>query len=93
MKNEIDEMEKLIKEFDEKFSKIDPETLTGQIKKEFLKTKKRIEDVKKQKNMMGGVLDFLGKFGVNDVQMGSKHFTKDSEETKDSEDNQFDDLK
>lgn len=82
----MNKMDEFIKEFYDKFGDIDPNSLTGQVKKEFLKAKKIVDGVEKQKGMMGSVLDFLGEFGVETVQIGSKEFKKE-------EPNQFDDLK
>lgn len=88
---EENELDNFVKEFYEKFGKVDVSQLTGQLKKDFLKAKKMVEKTELQIKMSENILDTFSRFGVNSIKMGSKTYSTQNV-TDDKPDNNFDDL-
>jgi hypothetical protein len=95
MENELDKMDEFIKNFYDKFGDIDPTQLTGQVKKDFIKTQSIVDRIQLQKTMSTSILDTLSKFGVDSFKIGSKVFTNEKTDKKTDDElyNQFEDLK
>lgn len=98
MENEMENMNNLVKKFNEQFGNVDPSTLTGETKKLYNKLKTAVDRVASQRDMMGSVLDTMSEFGVKEVMIGSKIFSKVQEPTEEQPEprkytpSQFDDI-
>jgi len=85
--NELEKMNNFVKEFYEKFGKVDVSQLTGQLKKDFLNVKKMVEKTEIQIKIAENILDTFSMFDVNSIEMGSKTYSKQI-----VPDNNFDEL-
>ena len=93
--NELEKMNNFVKEFYEKFGKVDVSQLTGQLKKDFLKAKEMVEKTELQIKMGENILDTFSRFGVNSIKMGSKTYSTQNvpdDKPDNKPDNNFDDL-
>lgn len=81
MINELEKLNSFINKFYENFGDIDPNSLTGETKKLYLKAKKAVTSAEQQRSMMDSVLDTFSDFGVNSIQIGSKTFSKTEPDT------------
>ena len=67
---EIEKMNKLISEFDEKFSQLDLASLTKEEKKIFMPMKNKIDKIRRQRDMMVDTLKTMKSFGADDIKIG-----------------------
>jgi oligoendopeptidase F len=66
---EIDKLKKAIKEFDDKFSNIDESQLNETERKEFKKSRTKINKLRKQKKLMEETMEMMYSFGREDLNM------------------------
>lgn len=67
---EIEKLNQLLDEYDKNFGNVDVNSLTKEEKKEFLKMKKKVDELRLQRDMMQSTLNTMKSFGVPDISIG-----------------------
>lgn len=68
--DQLKEITRIIDDFDSKFGHINPDELSKEDKKEFVKANKKIDNLRQQKQMLEFSLNTMKSFGCDDIVMG-----------------------